>query len=56
MFREVVLYVELNVVGRGFFGDMVVICGLIEEERKVWIGVYEGDGDEFGLVGEISEF
>ncbi|OXG28540.1 ribonuclease P/MRP protein subunit POP1 [Cryptococcus neoformans Bt120] len=55
LFREAVLHVELNVVGRGSPGDMAVICGLTEEERKAWIGAYEGDGDEFGLAGEISE-
>lgn len=42
-------------VGRGSPGDMAVICGLTGEERKAWIGAYEGDGDEFGLAGEISE-
>lgn len=55
LFREAVLHVELNVVGRGSPGDMAVICGLTEEERKAWIGAYEGKSDEFGSAGETSE-
>lgn len=55
LFREAVVHVELNVLGRGSPGDMAVICGLTEEERKAWIEAYEGESDEFGLAGEISE-
>lgn len=55
LFREAVVHVGLNVLGRGSPGDMAVICGLTEEERKAWIEAYEGESDEFGLAGEISE-
>ncbi|WVQ79961.1 hypothetical protein IAT38_002062 [Cryptococcus sp. DSM 104549] len=57
LFKEAVLHVELNVLGRGSPGDMAVICGLGAEERREWIAAYEkgGEGDELVFAGEVSE-